>query len=135
MKVSPEMKHAENFLFSISGGTCSRTIADQGYFLYIVSKCQSAFLSKYTRFSVHLTIVFFTHSLSTYQNYKVIFLNIWYKKLHRGICWAFVSLLLDGSFWSIDLLWKTFDLLATGSLRATASYTKYWERWPYSFGK
>ncbi len=66
-----------------------------------------------------LTIVFFTHSLSTYQNYKVIYLNIWYKKLLRGICWAFVSLLLDGSFWSIDFIWKTFDILATGSLRAT----------------
>jgi hypothetical protein len=28
--VSPEMKHAENFLFSISGGTCSKQLADQG---------------------------------------------------------------------------------------------------------
>jgi hypothetical protein len=37
VKLSPEMKHAENFLFSISGGTCSRNIADLGSYLYIVS--------------------------------------------------------------------------------------------------
>ena len=78
------------------------------------------------KFSVLLTIVFFIHSLSTYQNYKVIFLNIWYKKLLRGIGWAFVSLLLDVSFWQIDLLKRPYDLLATGSLRATI-FVRCWK--------
>jgi hypothetical protein len=62
-KVSPEMKEQKNFLFIISGATCSKTIADQGSILYSVSTLKCAFLSKYTRFLVQLTIVFFTHSL------------------------------------------------------------------------
>ncbi len=41
--------------------------------------------------------------------------------IRRGIGWAFVSLLLDGSFWQIDLIERPFDLLATGFLRATLS--------------
>ncbi len=62
-KVSPEMKEQMNFLFSISGGTCSRNIAELGSYLYIVSLYfYCAFLAKY-KFLVHLTIVFFTHSL------------------------------------------------------------------------
>jgi hypothetical protein len=36
-KVSPEMNKQKNFLFIISGGTCSLTVADQGYYLYSVS--------------------------------------------------------------------------------------------------
>ncbi len=58
------------------------------------------------------TIVFFTHSLSTYLNYKVIFLNVWYKKLLRGICWVLFSFLLDWSFWSFDFVWKILRLFS-----------------------
>jgi hypothetical protein len=36
-KVSPEMKEQKNFLFIISGVTCSRNIAELGSYLYIVS--------------------------------------------------------------------------------------------------
>jgi hypothetical protein len=50
-----------------------------------------------------LAIVFFTNSLPTYLNHNTIFHNVGYKKLLRGTCWVLVSLLLDWSFWSLDL--------------------------------
>ncbi len=122
-EVSPEMKEQKDFLIFISGETCSKQFAvSSNLFYFIVNSL--CFPLQYKRFLVQLTIVFFIHSLSTYQNYKVIILNIWYKKL---LSWGFVELLTH--YFQIDhsdkliLFERPFDLLATGSLRATKGYT------------
>jgi len=49
-KVSPEMKEQKNFLFIISGVTCSRNIADLGSNLYLFHCIPVCFLSKYISF-------------------------------------------------------------------------------------
>ena len=70
VNVSPEMKDQKKFLFSISGVTCSKHLA-------FISKFVVKVLSQITtEFLVPKSIVFFTNSLATYLNYKVIFHNV-----------------------------------------------------------
>ncbi len=59
-----------------------------------------------------LTIVFFTHSLSTYFNYKVIFHNIWYKKLLRGTFGVLFSITFRLIILIIWFVWKILWLFS-----------------------
>ncbi len=55
-KVSPEMEEQKNFLFIISGVTCSKQLADQGSYLLSVSTFQSAFFSNIQSFQCSLQL-------------------------------------------------------------------------------
>ncbi len=50
-KVSPEMKEQKNFLFIISGVTCSKQLADQGSNLYLFQHSRVLSLAIYKVFS------------------------------------------------------------------------------------
>jgi hypothetical protein len=58
-EVSPEMKEQKNFLFIISGGTCSQPIAVLSNLSCFIVKLL-CFPLQYKRFSVQLTIVFYS---------------------------------------------------------------------------
>ena len=61
------MKDQKNFLFSISGVTCSKHLADQGSNLIVLIHVKCFLPLNNEEFLVLLTIVFFTNSITTYH--------------------------------------------------------------------
>ncbi len=118
------MKHAENFLFSISGVTCSKQLADQGPNLLFVSTFQIAFFSNIQSFqcSLQLCSLFIVYLLTKIIRSPFSIFGI---RSYLGGLLELLSHYFQTDHSDHLICLKTIDLLATSSLRATKRFLKY----------
>ncbi len=111
-EVSPKMKDAKelpvyHFLELLVPDSCVHKVS-----IFIIIYC-NFYPWNIKVFSI-ATVVFFNNSLHTYYNYNIIFLMCNIRELFRDFWSLNTHLLLDWSFWSLDLFERYLLVKAKG---------------------